>query len=327
MSDTPARIVLGVDGGGTKTHAVLADLSGDVLGFGESGASNWEIVGLGGTAGAVSSAVDAACANAGIEPDSIAASLFALAGCDWNSDVSRLDSAIPKLGANERRRIINDAAAVLSAGAPTGYGIASVAGTGGSTTGRNRDGAQFRTFAVSIGEASGASGIARAGLDAVARAYHGQSEPTGLTDRILAATSFRSVPELFEAISRGRPRGIGAQLAPLVFSAAEDGDECARSIASDAGASHARDVVGVARRLAMLDHAFDVVCSGGVHTAGNAEFDAAFRTTLAADIPDAIPVLLTMPPVFGAVLLAYELAGIDPTSLRQRVATAMSEIR
>jgi len=36
----------GIDGGGTKTHAVIADAEGTVHGFATSGPANWEVVGL-----------------------------------------------------------------------------------------------------------------------------------------------------------------------------------------------------------------------------------------------------------------------------------------
>ena len=39
-------LVLGIDGGGTKTHAVIADADGTVRGFATSGPANWEVVGL-----------------------------------------------------------------------------------------------------------------------------------------------------------------------------------------------------------------------------------------------------------------------------------------
>ena len=40
------KAVLGVDGGGRKTHAVVVDPSGQLLGVGVAGGSNWEIVGI-----------------------------------------------------------------------------------------------------------------------------------------------------------------------------------------------------------------------------------------------------------------------------------------
>ena len=49
-------VVLGVDGGGTKTHAVVADTTGAVLGFATTGGSNWEMVGLDGAGASVSEA-------------------------------------------------------------------------------------------------------------------------------------------------------------------------------------------------------------------------------------------------------------------------------
>ena len=44
------NLVLGVDGGGSKTHAAVADDEGRLLGFATNGPSNWETVGLRGAA-------------------------------------------------------------------------------------------------------------------------------------------------------------------------------------------------------------------------------------------------------------------------------------
>src|SRR2546421_7444194 len=57
--------VLGVDGGGTKTHAVVADEHGQVLGEGFAGPSNPLRVGVTNAAAAVREAVDQACDAAG----------------------------------------------------------------------------------------------------------------------------------------------------------------------------------------------------------------------------------------------------------------------
>ena len=42
------RYFLGVDIGGTKSHALIADENGQVVGFGRAGAGNWEAVGYDG---------------------------------------------------------------------------------------------------------------------------------------------------------------------------------------------------------------------------------------------------------------------------------------
>jgi activator of 2-hydroxyglutaryl-CoA dehydratase len=55
--------VLGVDGGGTKTHAVVADEHGRVLGEGLAGPSNPLRVGVANAAAAVREAIDRAAAD------------------------------------------------------------------------------------------------------------------------------------------------------------------------------------------------------------------------------------------------------------------------
>ena len=75
---SPARRVLtqnsvvGVDGGGTKTEAVVMDANQRVIGEGRAGPSNPLRVGIAGAAAAVREAIDSACAMAKLRRGDIA---------------------------------------------------------------------------------------------------------------------------------------------------------------------------------------------------------------------------------------------------------------
>src|SRR6266567_7555730 len=74
------KYFLGIDGGGTKTHAVITDSSYRVLGEGFSGAANPLRVGLEEAVRHIDQAVSDACAQAGIELDDIDSACAAIAG-------------------------------------------------------------------------------------------------------------------------------------------------------------------------------------------------------------------------------------------------------
>ncbi len=57
---------LGIDVGGTKTHALLADENGQIVGFGHAGPGNYEMVGVDGLAQALLDATREAAAGSGI---------------------------------------------------------------------------------------------------------------------------------------------------------------------------------------------------------------------------------------------------------------------
>ena len=108
--------VLGVDGGGRKTYAVIVDAFGALLGAAAAGPSNWEMAGVDVARDAIAEAADGALANAGIARGAIEASVFGLAGVDWPSDVDRLLGVIRPLGFGGPCRILNDAFVALRAG-------------------------------------------------------------------------------------------------------------------------------------------------------------------------------------------------------------------
>ena len=320
---TEPSIVVGVDGGGTKTHVCVATTAGEVLGFTTGGCANWETAGLDGVAGELAAALDAALTAAGVAPHDLTASAFCLAGMDWPSDAGRIEPVLADLGLGGTVTLTNDSFAALRAGTPDPFGCVSVAGTGGVCAGKNRRGETARTMAIAIGEASGAWGLVRGALDAVAAAHHTSGPPTALTERLVASVGGSDVDAYFEGLSRGEVR-VDAGFATEVFAAADDGDEVARDIAGACGAQHGRDLAGVVRRLGMADDTFDVVLAGGVHTAANPVFSAAFAQEVHAVAAGAHLRTLVAPPVAGAVLLAIESAGVDAHGLHDTVTHAVT---
>jgi N-acetylglucosamine kinase-like BadF-type ATPase len=323
-------IVLGVDGGASKTHAVLADGEGRVRGVGRAGCSNWEVVGLEGAQAALLSAVQQALAAAGVRPNEIAASAYGLAGLDWPSDERRLKPLVAALGLPGPRIVVNDAFLPLRAGTANGVGLAAIAGSGTTVVGRNRAGQTARSFGAGypFTDWGGAGDIAREAVHRVAGAYKGLAPQTVLTARMLAATGCADVAELMEGLMRWQIE-IGGEFAPQVFQAALEGDEPAQSIVRRAGEAIGRNVIAVACRLGMLDTAFDLVAAGGVFSSQSELLNDSLLTTTHRQAPQANLVHWSAPPVVGALLLAVDLMDLallpDPDALASQAVKALAE--
>jgi N-acetylglucosamine kinase-like BadF-type ATPase len=311
-------LALGVDGGGTKTDAVVCDATGAVRGLGSSGRGNWEYDGIEVATASLGEAVERALAGAGATPEQMASSVFALAGLDWPVDRERLAPVVETLGLGGPFALVNDAFAALRAGCRHQHGVVSIAGTGTVTAGRNRAGETFRTMAIGYGERGGGSDLVREALNAIARTRHGQAPPTLLEERFLAALGFSTSDQLFEAITR-RGLEVPARLAPLVLGAAADGDAAAIVIAHELGDALAAAVIGVARTLDMQGETFEVVCAGGVHGAHSGPLESAFGATLESSCPAAVPVMLAAPPAIGAGILALEQLVVVDVAMHDRL--------
>ncbi len=80
------QFFLGVDTGATKTHALIADETGRVVGFGVAGPGNHESVGYEGVELALKTSVSQALAMAGLDVAQISGAGFGIAGYDWPSE-------------------------------------------------------------------------------------------------------------------------------------------------------------------------------------------------------------------------------------------------
>jgi N-acetylglucosamine kinase-like BadF-type ATPase len=313
-----SHVVLGVDGGGTRTYAILADETGRVLGSSVTGPSNWELVGIGGAGAALRVALVGALGVVGLETSAIEASVFGLAGVDWPSDVQRLAFAIDPLDVPGPREVVNDSFVALRAGASRPWGVVVIAGTGTVAAGRNPAGETYRTLGLGAvyGDVGSANDVSVEAVGAVAAAYTGRGPSTALSDLMCRHLGRASVAEVLEQVSRsehgGRIEDEVEGFAPVVIEAANDGDLVARGILERAGAALGGSAVLVVRRLGMLDLDVEIVLAGGLITGASRFVSDPFEVVVGREAPRARFVRLSTPAAVGSTLMALELLGIEP---------------
>ena len=303
-------VVLGVEGGGSHTHAVVADAEGRVLGAGGSDdPSNWEDVGIGAASAAIRAVVREALDGARRHPGDVEAAVFGLAGVDFPIDEQRLSGIPDAIGLIGRTSILNDGFVAMRAGTDDRFGVVVVAGTGSVVAGRNPAGEVFRTLGMgpTFGDWGSASEISAAAVTAVADAHLRRGPQTALSRLLCEKTGVQTVVEFLEATGRGRIDDT--TFAPIVAQAADAGDACARSILSSSGERLGATASHVVRMLDMENLAFDLVLAGGIFRSGSAELMTAIEKAVHATAPNARLVSLDIPPVVGCVLLALEDAG------------------
>ena len=105
-------MVAGVDGGGTKTHAVVLDQDDQILGEGFAGPSNPLRVGITVAAATIREALDRACAQARVRRTEIAALEIGLAGARRKELSDRMEETLSLLGIRELE-VVGDAEIAL----------------------------------------------------------------------------------------------------------------------------------------------------------------------------------------------------------------------
>ncbi len=306
MSDP--RLLIGIDGGGSKTLALLADARGAILGRGYSGCANYQSVGFPAAAQALSDAIAGAFAAAGAPMQPVAALCMGIAGSDRPEDQTLYLGWARTAWPGAPVSVVNDAQLALAAGTPEGVGVALIAGTGSIVYGQAADGRLARAggWGHVMGDEGSGYAVGQAALQAVMRAYDGRGRPTALADAVLRHWDLAAPPDLVGQVYR---TGMGpaevAALAALVHAAAEQGDAVARDILAEAGRELALAVVAV---VAQLGFSGSVACglAGGLIVNG-ALLRAAFLDAAAALGLDLQPITLVTEPAQGAVRLAQRM--------------------
>jgi N-acetylglucosamine kinase-like BadF-type ATPase len=320
---TQMGYVLGVDGGNTKTIALIASLDGTILGWGRGGCS--DIYGAGSPEAALEQikiAVAAALDQAGLRSSGLSTACFSLAGADWPEDFTFLRTELAGYGYGERIEVVNDALGALRAGSPDGTGVVVVCGTGAAVGARSSIG---RIWHSSFWQGpQGAVELGKKTLLAIYRAALGLEVPTTLTGRVLDVFQLTNTEQVLHLMtSRLLPHPSGpeiGQLARLLLDEALQGDAVARSIVETHGAALGEYALVAARRVGIDNQPFTLVLNGGVLRHESRVLADAVINQVRQVCSDVQPIFSPFEPAIGAFFMALEMASqpVD-ANLRARV--------
>jgi len=305
-------LFLGVDVGGSKTHALICDQAGQVLGFGEGPGGNPETVGYPGLTLSMQTTIENALGQSSIDLDQIVAAGFGIAGYDWAYQYPDTLQAVQALGLPCQHLVIeNDAVPPILAGTSAGWGIAACVGTGNNVRGIDASGRVGRITGNSapFGEFGGASEIMDTVLQRLAWMWTGRGAKTSLATMLVENCGASHLDDLITGLVAGKYKLDTSQL-PLVVQAAEQGDDVAQEVLAWNAQELAQSAIAVARQLDLADQSFELVMAGHLFEVCGL-FQKTFREGVLLSIPFAQINLLSLPPVCGAVLMAMKSFGID----------------
>ena len=302
-------LVLGVDGGGTKTLAWLARMDDrdvpQVIGRGVAGSSNSVAVGWEIASDNLTRAIDHSFAAAQLKRRPVRAAVLALAGSGSPEVRQQVSEFIVKHLSVNSVRVVHDGQAVLQAGTPDGWGIALIAGTGAVAYGINPTGqtAVVGGWGYWFGDEGSAYWLGQQALRAVAQSDDRRANQTALTTVVLSRLGVQQPREILAALTaQGDVRFAIADLAELVCVSAQQQDEVAGRIVARAVQHWSRHIVCLAQRL-MLGKPFPLALAGGVLCGSEFARDK-LLSQLQFDQVEPATVELVPEPVIGCLQLA-----------------------
>jgi N-acetylglucosamine kinase-like BadF-type ATPase len=249
---TTRQLLLAVDGGGTNTKALVADLDGTVLARGLGPSSNIHNVGFEGACAAITTAIEGALTQVRgpLSPPStpaavtgrwrsagLASACFGLAGVDSAGDEAQMSAWLREQAIAPIFTVVNDSELILAAGTPAGWGVAVISGTGSVCLGRSAEGRSARVggWGPLIGDEGSGYHIATLALRRATQAADGRAEGAGLLKGVLRHWSLKDPTDMIRHVHAATttPADI-ASLAPVILDLAGRNDEAALAVVAEA---------------------------------------------------------------------------------------------
>ena len=311
------QYIVCVDGGGTKTKAILADAMGKVVGTGLAGPSNYQTIGLEKACDAILTAIGDAIKSAEktnkMHRSSLVQGLIVvlgLAGADRPQDKKRFTSKIHALSPLTIAHLVveNDARIALAGATANQPGVVIIAGTGSIALGIDKHGHRARSggWGPILGDEGSGYAIGKAALMTVLREYDGRGEATTLTGKILTKLDIDNPEKLVPLVYQGPlQRPEIASLARLVLEEATNGDQVSQIIIKTAAKELVELIGAVIDNLGWHDSQALVAGTGGLLQPDNILWREI--VALLSDLCPSVQFIAPrLSPALGAVLLGGE---------------------
>ena len=309
MANDPRSAILGIDGGGTRTTAWLADAHGRVLGRSVAGPSNPVKVGIEAAERELLLATRRAARDARLAGGPLKVVCVGLAGVDRPAVYRGLSRWLRRAIPAGNHLLTSDAAIALQAAIGARPGILVISGTGSIAYGHDATGQAARCGGWGSLFDDGGSGydIGRKAIIAALQAHDGRGRGTRLGAEICRTLRLKDITWI--VLKPLAPHQIAA-LFPLVLEAARQRDAVARRLLDEAGRDLAELALALIRRFGWQRQAVAVVQAGGVFQASR-RVRLSFELHVSKCAPLARFTTLQRPAVEGALMLARELPMAD----------------
>lgn len=222
--------VIGVDGGGTSTRAVLMSADGRTVKRATGGAGWIDPTAPAAAAESISILCHELLRDARVEPP-VATLCCGLAGAGSATQRDAVRVSLMLAGIAERVHVTGDAEAAMFDAFGNDAGVLVIAGTGSIAWAQGADGVNVRAggWGHLLGDRGSGYAIGMDALRAIALSADGMAPPTRLVGDVLARLGVDS-PRSLPAWAASATKAQVAALSPVVLAAAEDGDAAAANI-------------------------------------------------------------------------------------------------
>ncbi len=305
------RVMIGIDGGGTKTELCLLGERGNVLARECLGGSNPNIYGIEGTVATLKKGIDALT----VRENGVCAIFAGIAGCGVESNHRAVLSALKKAYPGMQIEVRNDAYNVIYSTPYFERSMMAIMGTGSVVFAKTpHDFARLGGWGYLFDNGFSGYAIARDAVMAALAAEDGSGEDTVLLEMLkkkLNGGIFESIPKIF-ALSQDAL----ASFAKLVFAACRAGDAVAKSILQ-ARAAQLRHLLECAA--ARYDVGDRVILAGGLLKDRDIVLSLLDTEKFTYEIP-------SLPPIFGACHFAARMLGEPPQEFAKNFEKTYHEI-
>jgi len=317
-------VIVGVDGGATKTLAAALDLASGRLAYGHGGPSNLDAVGAEVTTASIDTAIASALTGLASGPTEPLVAVLAIASVDTPGDVEAIRGGTEiGRGSSPLRTVfvVNDVVAAWAAGSLGAPSIVVISGTGSNALGVDAHGACWRAggWGHLVGDEGSAYWVAVEALRQAIRFRDRREDDATLATAALEHFGGPSVEALAQRIygEAGAPPMSKAQIADFARSVVELGA---------AGSAPAREILqqaadALVELVVAIDGAIAIPAPVSILLAGSMlEHSNILRSRFAARLAERVavdaPRVIDRPPVLGALYLAARAAGVaDPAGL------------
>ncbi len=308
----PMPLVVGVDGGGTRTRVVLADANGNVLARTEGAASSLQPGYESVAADVIKMLIAEALTMAERTETRPAVCVVGVAGAGQERAAQALWSALASRRVADDVSVQADATIAMDDAFGDSAGVLLIAGTGSVAYSRAPDGRLERCggWGPNIGDEGSAAWLGRRALSVVTAAHDGREPETALTGALLTALELESIDDLIPWAANASP-GTLATIAPVVTQVAATGDLRANALISLCVEELSLHIRTLARRCFMDERAAIPVALAGGLMSKSSLVRKRLEQRLKSAVPGATVRSEDVDAARGAVRRARRLLGVE----------------